>query len=128
MRFYSRFKNKKINGNNPAAPRVLAGTSGARRLCHGRRLFNLTKEHIMMDRRGFIRLTAVGGGAVFMSGLYGTALADTGYEDFYFVQLSDSHWGFKGPANPDAHNTLKLRSPPSTRWRCRRSSSSSPAT
>jgi hypothetical protein len=108
MRFYSRFKNKKINGNNPAALRVLAGTSDARRLCHGRRLFNLTTEHIMMDRRGFIRLTAVGGGAVFMSGLYGTALADTGYEDFYFVQLSDSHWGYKGPANPDAYNTLKL--------------------
>ena len=29
------------------------------------------------------------------------------YDDFYFVQLSDTHWGYKGPANPDAANTLK---------------------
>jgi 3',5'-cyclic AMP phosphodiesterase CpdA len=29
-------------------------------------------------------------------------------EDFYFVQLSDTHWGFKGPAlNPDADGTLQ---------------------
>lgn len=62
----------------------------------------------MMDRRDFLRLGAVGGGAVFMSGLYGVALADAGYEDFYFVQLSDSHWGYKGPANPEAQNTLRL--------------------
>jgi hypothetical protein len=64
-------------------------------------------RHIMMDRREFLRLSAVGGGAVFISGLYGPALAADGGEDFYFVQLSDSHWGYKGPANPDAQNTLK---------------------
>lgn len=29
-------------------------------------------------------------------------------EDFYFVQLSDTHWGFEGPAvNPDARGTLE---------------------
>ncbi|NVD73457.1 metallophosphoesterase [Duganella sp. BJB1802] len=61
----------------------------------------------MIDRRGFLRLGAVGGGAVFMSGLYGKAIAAAGYEDFYFVQLSDSHWGYKGPANPEAQNTLR---------------------
>jgi len=61
----------------------------------------------MIDRRGFLRLGAVGGGAVFMSGLYGKAMAAAGYEDFYFVQLSDSHWGYKGPANPEAQNTLR---------------------
>lgn len=61
----------------------------------------------MIDRRGFLRLGAVGGGAVFMSGLYGKALAADGYQDFYFVQLSDSHWGYKGPANPEAQNTLR---------------------
>lgn len=61
----------------------------------------------MIDRRGFLRLGAVGGGAVFMSGLYGRAMAAAGYEDFYFVQLSDSHWGYKGPANPEAQNTLR---------------------
>ncbi|MFX6182797.1 metallophosphoesterase, partial [Acinetobacter baumannii] len=27
-------------------------------------------------------------------------------EDFYFVQLSDCHWGFKGAPNPDARGTL----------------------
>jgi hypothetical protein len=66
-----------------------------------------------LDRREFLKLTAVGGGAVFMSGLYGRTLGATGTkesnanEDFYFVQLSDSHWGFSGPPNPDAANTLK---------------------
>jgi predicted phosphodiesterase len=67
----------------------------------------------MIDRRKFLRLTAVGGGAVFMSGLYGPSQAAgknkaaAAYEDFYFVQLSDTHWGFSGPPNPDAANTLK---------------------
>ncbi len=59
----------------------------------------------MIDRRNFLKLGAVGGGAVFLSGLYGHAHA--AYDDFYFVQLSDSHWGYKGPANPDAQNTLR---------------------
>jgi 3',5'-cyclic AMP phosphodiesterase CpdA len=27
--------------------------------------------------------------------------------DFFFVQLSDTHWGYSGPANPDAANTLR---------------------
>ncbi len=69
----------------------------------------------MTDRRKFLKLTALGGGAVFMSGLYGHTLAQTNtkyggsgtYDDFYFVQLSDSHWGYQGDANPDAANTLK---------------------
>ncbi|MDB5819038.1 MAG: serine/threonine protein phosphatase [Rhizobacter sp.] len=39
-----------------------------------------------------------------MSGLGGAQAAS--HEDFFFVQLSDSHWGFEGPANPDAHGTL----------------------
>ena len=68
----------------------------------------------MINRKDFIRLAAVGGGAVFLSGLYRSAveadnsgMAKAGYEDFFFVQLSDSHWGYVGPANPDASNTLK---------------------
>ncbi|MES2151940.1 MAG: metallophosphoesterase [Pseudomonadota bacterium] len=60
----------------------------------------------MIDRRDFLKLSAAGGGAVFMSGLYSHALAATPYDDFYFVQLSDSHWGYQGDANPDAANTL----------------------
>ena len=62
----------------------------------------------MIDRRKFLQLSAVGGGAVFLSGLYGELHAAPGatYDDFFFVQLSDSHWGYKGDANPDAANTL----------------------
>jgi len=61
-----------------------------------------------MDRRQFLQLTAVGGGAVFASALPGCASLGMGGEpDFYFVQLSDTHWGFNGPAvNPDARGTL----------------------
>lgn len=61
-----------------------------------------------------MELAAVGGGAVFLSGLGGSVLAAEGgnpansdYKDFFFVQLSDTHWGYTGPANPDAANTLK---------------------
>jgi len=63
-----------------------------------------------MDRRSFLALSAAGGGAVFLSGLFGQAAAAAATvpaDDFYFVQLSDSHWGFQGDANPDAANTLK---------------------
>ena len=57
-----------------------------------------------MNRRDFLTLCAAGGGAVFLSALPGYAGAAN---DFYFVQLSDSHWGYQGAANPDAANTLK---------------------
>lgn len=63
-----------------------------------------------MKRREFLSLAAVGGGAVFMSGLSACATGATGgsnaTSDFYFVQLSDAHWGYQGPANPDAGVTL----------------------
>ncbi|MES2187768.1 MAG: metallophosphoesterase [Pseudomonadota bacterium] len=64
----------------------------------------------MTNRRELLQLAALGGGAVYLSGLAGCAAAAprTGaYGDFYFVQLSDSHWGFSGPENPDAANTLR---------------------
>ena len=64
-----------------------------------------------MDRRHFLNLAAVGGGAVFASGLAGCAgaqgMAKGDGSDFYFVQLSDTHWGYEGPANPDARVTLR---------------------
>src|SRR5258706_10005658 len=28
-------------------------------------------------------------------------------QDFFFLQLSDTHWGFSGPPNPEADVTLK---------------------
>jgi 3',5'-cyclic AMP phosphodiesterase CpdA len=62
-----------------------------------------------VDRREFLKLVGVGG-VVLVSGCassLGGAGASAG-EDFYFVQLSDPHWGFEGPAiNPDAQGTLK---------------------
>jgi hypothetical protein len=74
------------------------------------------QENMMsaFDRRQFLQLAGIGG-AVLVPGLSGIARAadaagstgpDAGYEDFFFVQLSDSHWGFEGPPNPDAHGTL----------------------
>ena len=62
------------------------------------------------DRRLFLQLAGVGG-AVFVSGLSGAAraadaMSPAGYDDFFFVQLSDSHWGFEGAPNPDARGTL----------------------
>ena len=62
-----------------------------------------------IDRRQFLKLGALGGGAVLASSLAGCAGMARGAleEDFYFVQLSDTHWGFNGPAlNPDARGTL----------------------
>lgn len=68
------------------------------------------------NRRDFIKLAALGGGIVFASGLGLDTLGAVvergakmiGREEFYFVQLSDTHWGFDGPkVNPDAQGTLK---------------------
>ncbi|MGZ5179449.1 MAG: metallophosphoesterase family protein [Ramlibacter sp.] len=65
----------------------------------------------MTNRRQLLTLAALGGGAVFLSGLPGcaasSALSGAPADDFYFVQLSDSHWGFAGPPNPDAAHTLQ---------------------
>ena len=65
------------------------------------------------DRREFLKLLGLGG-VVFASGLNRLAVAAdamstkaTPYDDFYFVQLSDTHWGYEGPPNPDAKGTLK---------------------
>lgn len=65
-----------------------------------------------MDRRDFLRLAGIGG-VVFASGL-ATKSFGSGFnrsnlsDDFYFVQLSDTHWGFEGDQiNPDSRGTLK---------------------
>ena len=67
-----------------------------------------------MNRRDFIKLAGVGG-VVFASALRSRAVGGSAFgagysesDDFYFVQLSDTHWGFDGPAiNPDSRGTLK---------------------
>ena len=64
-----------------------------------------------MNRFTFIKIMGIGG-AVFATGLPGFSealgpAAGTKPSDFYFVQLTDTHWGFEGPkANPDATGTL----------------------
>src|SRR5260370_30636941 len=60
-----------------------------------------------INRREFLKLTGLGRvGVVFVSALPGMASA-AAQDDFYFLQLSDTHWGFEGPPNPDAKGTLK---------------------
>lgn len=68
------------------------------------------------DRREFLKLSGIGAGAVFASSLGffpkmlagGSAWAASSNNDFYFLQLSDTHWGFEGPkVNPEAKTTLK---------------------
>ena len=64
------------------------------------------------SRRDLLKLMGVGG-VVFASGLAGaTGLDKRGGHDkagknFFFLQLSDTHWGFQGPPNPQADTTLK---------------------
>jgi hypothetical protein len=67
----------------------------------------------IINRRDFLKLAGLGG-VVYASSLAGCAAIGkspdgkaAAYEDFYFVQLSDSHWGFEGPPNPEAKNTLR---------------------
>ena len=68
---------------------------------------------ININRRDFLKLAGLGG-VVFASGLGCSAVRSGGaiaasneYDEFYFAQLSDTHWGFTGPeANPDAAGTL----------------------
>jgi hypothetical protein len=68
-----------------------------------------------IDRRDFLKLAGIGG-VVFASGLgvnalgsgFGGGAGKGNNDEFYFVQLSDTHWGFKGPAvNPDSQGTLQ---------------------
>ena len=61
-----------------------------------------------IDRRQFAKIAGLGG-VVFASGL-GSPMtaAEAAEQDFYFVQLSDTHLGFQGPPNPEAANTLDL--------------------
>jgi hypothetical protein len=77
--------------------------------------FNGNDKGSDIDRRNFLRLAGLGG-VIFASGLRGWAgaaegggavSATTAADDFFFVQLSDSHWGFEGDVNPDAKGTLK---------------------
>jgi 3',5'-cyclic AMP phosphodiesterase CpdA len=56
-------------------------------------------------RREFLKLAGLAGIA-FTAGLFPHRRAAAQATDFHFVQFSDTHWGYSGPANPDAENTL----------------------
>jgi predicted phosphodiesterase len=58
-----------------------------------------------IDRRQFLKLAGLGG-AVVVSGCARNPFAAADADEFYFVQLSDTHWGFQGAPNPDAQGTL----------------------
>src|SRR6478735_1231695 len=79
----------------------------------------------MQQRRELLRLLGVSG-VTFASGLWGcatgpasasasrtvtpgatTAPNQTLLRDFFFLQLSDTHWGYQGAANPEADRTLR---------------------
>src|ERR1700741_5347152 len=70
-----------------------------------------------MDRRGFLQCAAWTGAAVVWTASGGTLTsrlaasaaeaADAPAGAFSFVQISDTHVGFKGQANPDAAVTLQ---------------------
>ncbi len=63
-----------------------------------------------VDRREFLKLAGIGS-VVFVAGLDSLAFAvgeKGAKDDFFFIQLSDTHWGFSDPkVNPDFAGTLK---------------------
>jgi hypothetical protein len=59
-----------------------------------------------VDRRDFFKLTGIAGVASLQACSRAPASAQVA-GDFHFVHISDTHWGFKGPPNPDAEHTQK---------------------
>jgi hypothetical protein len=69
-------------------------------------LANTTSTGI--SRRSLMGLAALGAGVVFASALPGRRVLAAGMDDFYFIQLSDLHWGFDDPkVNPDTKGSLE---------------------
>jgi hypothetical protein len=63
-----------------------------------------------IDRREFLKLAGVGSAVIVLGprGLLRAGGAGAAEESFFFVQVSDTHWGFADPKfNPDATGTLK---------------------
>jgi predicted phosphodiesterase len=59
-----------------------------------------------VERRDFLKLAGIGS-AVLASGLWKNVVFAKA-DDFVFLQISDTHWGFDNPkANPDFADTLK---------------------
>jgi len=65
---------------------------------------------MQMDRRDFLKLMGIGSAVFVLGPRIGGAADDMMMrkDDFFFVQLSDTHWGFADPKiNPDFAGTLK---------------------
>lgn len=65
---------------------------------------------MIVSRRDFLKFAGVGGAVLMMrpDSLAVAAGEHSMQEDFFFVQLSDTHWGFNDPKiNPDYQGTLK---------------------
>ncbi len=63
-----------------------------------------------LDRRDFLKLMGLGSAVLVLGpqGLADAATSKGSKDEFFFVQLSDSHWGFNDPKiNPDSKGTLK---------------------
>jgi Calcineurin-like phosphoesterase len=94
--------------HNPGrkSERVFAPVLDAKLPPFGGKEFDMTHN---FGRRDLLKLASLGG-MVFASGLPGMAWSASNdavkQEDFYFLQLSDTHWGFVGAPNPDAAITL----------------------
>src|SRR5262245_28432554 len=62
--------------------------------------------HMTLTRRDARKLAAIGRGGARRSRL--APRAALAFDDFYFVQLSDTHWGFQDlKANPDPRASLE---------------------
>jgi 3',5'-cyclic AMP phosphodiesterase CpdA len=59
-----------------------------------------------LDRRQFLKVAGVGGVAFASRLARGADSYASAQDEFFFVQLSDTHWGFQGAPNPDAQGTL----------------------
>jgi hypothetical protein len=67
-------------------------------------------NNIKIERRDFLKLAGIGSAIlVFGTRVLGSPKKwNNGEDDFFFIQLSDTHWGFNDPKiNPDAGGTLK---------------------
>ena len=63
-----------------------------------------------IERRDFLKLAGMGSAILVLGtrSLESSIIGDAEQDDFFFIQLSDTHWGFNDPKiNPDSGGTLK---------------------
>jgi hypothetical protein len=80
--------------------------------------YSVLKEVLMdIDRRGFVKHAGLGGIVLVSAAGCSIGGDKPSGDEFYFVQLSDTHWGFEGAAvNPSvSHNLMHHQYPTRTR-------------